>query len=139
MPIMSYRVLLPILALLAGCAGAPPQAPAGKQNFRQAFEGGLVLDYEVDTRYSSLDKNTCYAFLSGTLTNHGPYTLSRRSKVEFKVYHGDALLFRDFTYLLGDLAPGGRAQLDMTQSPLHRNGCPTYDRIDTALQKIVLQ
>jgi hypothetical protein len=159
--------LLLITALLAGCGGAPvtetaPASPAvaqaedpddrsgatgprhlwaapGKQYYSRVFEGRYVLNYEVDTRYSSIDKVSCYAFLTGTLTNNAPHTLSRQSRLEFQIYHADKLLFRDYTHLRRDLGPGSRVQFTFVESPLHLKHCPSYDRIDVALNKIVLR
>lgn len=153
---------LSILALLAGCGSAPvdppagdpqarrpaspsdaavarqPQATAGKRLHSRVFEGRYVLNYEVDTRYSSIDKISCYAFLTGTLTNNARHTLSRASRLEFRVYHAGQLLFRDYTNLRRDLGPGSRVQFTFLESPLHLKHCPTYDRIDVALNKVVL-
>ena len=88
--------------------------------------------------YSSIDKVSCYAFLTGTLTNNAPHTLSRSTRLEFRIYHAGQLLFRDYTYLRRDLGPGSRVQFTFLESPLHLKHCPTYDRIDVALNKIVL-
>lgn len=153
---------LSILALMAGCSGVPvdqtaagsrtkrpdgpsgapiarpAQATAGKQLHSRVFEGRYVLDYAVDTRYSSIDKISCYAFLTGTLTNNAPHTLSRATRLEFQIYHAGKLLFRDYTQLRRDLGPGSRVQFTFVESPLHLKHCPTYDRIDVALNKIVL-
>jgi hypothetical protein len=146
--------LVLLAACLAGCAGSPPvseekrpearldkaemQALPGVRRFEQAFEGLYVLAFEVDTHYSSLDKTSCYAFLTGTLTNASNQHLSRQTAVEFIVYHGDALLFRDYTYLRADLPAGGQAPINLLTSPTHKKQCPSYDRIDVALKKITL-
>ena len=135
LPILSL-----IAALLAGCAGAPPEkkAVSGIKHYTEVVEGQYVVDFEVDTHYSSLDKDSCYAFLTGTLANNSDAKLSRRSAVEFFVYHGDALLFRDYTNLRADLAAGNRVQFDLLQSPLHKKQCPSYARIEVALRKVPL-
>ncbi|MDD5365030.1 MAG: hypothetical protein PHR30_06790 [Gallionellaceae bacterium] len=151
----SLAVLALLAAALAGCAGTPPvvedegqdtaqdqvvdkQAFAGAKRYTQVLEGLYILDFEVDTHYSSLDKASCYAFLTGTLTNNSSQNLSRRSAVEFHVYHGDALLFRDYTYLRTDLSVGNRVQFILLESPLHKKQCPSYDHIDVVLKKIPL-
>ncbi|MFA5083255.1 MAG: hypothetical protein WC474_11960 [Hydrogenophilaceae bacterium] len=137
-------VTLPILALLAalvaGCTSAPPdkRAVTGTKHYTEVVDGLYVVDFEVDTRYSSLDKSSCYAFLTGTLANNSDGKLSRRSAVEFFIYHGDALLFRDHSFLRADLAAGNRVQFDLLQSPLHKKQCPSYDRIEVALRKVPL-
>ncbi|NTV97068.1 MAG: hypothetical protein HGA75_16915 [Thiobacillus sp.] len=139
-----------LAVLLAGCAGTPApgnvpapdkgrQAEAGRKQYNKVFEGRYVLDYEVETRYSSIDKTSCYAFLTGTLNNRTAETLSRRTTVAFKVYHGDELLFRDYTYLRSNVAPGSRVQFDMVESPLHLKQCPTYDRIEADLNLVILK
>lgn len=141
-------VALVCAATLAGCATAPPetapkpesgQAAAGTRHFNDVFENRYVLDYELETHYSNLDKASCYSFLTGTLTNRSNLVLSRRTTVAFKVYHGNEMLFRDFTYLRANVPPGARVQFDMVQSPLHRDGCPRYDRIEAKLNLVILK
>lgn len=136
---LTLPVLALLAALMAGC-GAPPEkrAVAGAKHYTQVVEGQYVVDFEVDTRYSSLDKASCYAFLTGTLANNSNAKLSRQSAVEFFVYHGDTLLFRDHTYLRADLATGNRVQFNLLESPLHKKQCPSYDRIEVALRKVPL-
>lgn len=129
-------------ALLAGCAGAPaPEKPAeaGRKQYSRSFEGRYTVDYEVETRYSSLDRTSCYAFITGSVRNHTAATLARRSTVAFRVYHGDELLFRDYTYLRGDVAPGRTVQFGLLESPLHKKHCPTYDRIEADFNPVILK
>ncbi|TCJ12898.1 hypothetical protein EZJ19_11745 [Parasulfuritortus cantonensis] len=130
--------------LLAGCAGTPP-APApsrpapGVSHHNQLFDNQYVLDYDVEVHYSSLDNSSCYAFLSGTLTNLSDQTLARSSTVAFKVYHGSDMLFRDYTFLRSNAAPGATVQFNLLQSPLHKKQCPSYDRIEASLNLAILK
>lgn len=162
------RFVLPALlsALLAGCGGLDAQAErpaapvraqaaaaqvaaapeagarptrAGIKRYQQVFDERYMLDYQVETRYSSIDQSSCYAFLTGTVTNLAQQPLSRRSTVSFKVYHGGELLFRDFTYLRAHILPGDEAHFEMVESPLHHRQCPSYDRIEATLNPVLLR
>lgn len=109
------------------------------RHFNEVFENRYVLNFDLETRYSSIDGTSCYSFLTGTVTNRSGQVLSRRTTVAFKVYHGNELIFRDFTYLRGNVVPGGTVQFEMVESPLHKKQCPSYDRIEARLNLVILK
>jgi hypothetical protein len=117
--------------------GAPAIVP-GKLTSRQLFEGPVVVEYERETRYAAADGRSCYNFITGTVANRSGQKLSRQTEVHFNIYHGNALLFSDLARLRADLPPGNTVQFQMIESPVHLKQCPSYDRIDVFLRKIVL-
>jgi len=125
------------MGLLAGCVSTPEPA-AEKAQYRQVFEGPVVVEYERETKISSIDGKSCYSFLSGTVANQSRDRLSRQTEVHFKVYHGGELLFSDITRLRADLASGDKVQFQLVESPVHKKQCPSYDRIEVFLRKVVL-
>jgi hypothetical protein len=153
MKINAIFLTLSLLAtLLGGCTGTPPSTPANSiaqptmenkrsppttKHYSKVISGLYVVDFDVDTRYSKIVKDSCYSFLSGTVTNNSSYDLSRQWAVEFDVYHGDRLLFHDYTFLRTDLNAGSRVQFDLLESPSYKKPCPSFDRIDVTLRKIV--
>ena len=107
-----------MIATLAGCGGvSPPKAPVETQlpqapeNHRAQFEGGFSLDYQVERKVSKLNGKSCYAFITGSLSNPSEQTLSRRSVVDFEVMQHGQQLFRDITHPVSDIPPGGSAAL----------------------------
>jgi hypothetical protein len=129
---------------LAGCGGAPgtkapvealPQIP---EKHRAQFEGGFTLDYQVERKISTLNGKSCYAFITGTLSNQSAQTLSRRSVIDFEVMQRGQQLFRDITNPVSDIPPGGSAVLNLVTSPLHKEGCPAYETISVSLRKVLL-
>lgn len=135
-PRLGFIALLATV-LLAGC-GTTPAPVSGKAQYRQVFDGPVVVEFERDTKLSAVDGVSCYTFLTGTVANQSRDRLSRQTEVHFKVYHDGQLLFSDIARLRADLAPGDRVQFQMVESPVHRKQCPSYDRIDVLLRKIVL-
>lgn len=134
---MSLTGLMAVI--LVGC-GTTPDAPlpmATKQG-RQVFEGPVVVEYDVDTRLSTIDGKSCYAFLTGSVANQSPERLSRQTEVHFHIQHAGELLFSDIARLRSDLPPGNKVQFQIIESPLHNKHCPSYDRIDVKLRKIAL-
>jgi cold shock CspA family protein len=158
--VTSWEALTALLAvsILAGCASTPsparvaqptrdaepvmpaaPLPPPSVTSQHQAyFENGLVLAYEIETKRSRIDGESCYSFISGTLENGSQETLAHRTAVRFQIFHQGKMLFEDYAYLRTQLSPGNRVQFDVVQSPLHLKQCPTYDKIDVALRKIAL-
>jgi len=124
--------------LLAGCVTAPDTRIIPGKKYREVFEGPVVVEYVWDTKLSALDGKSCYAFMSGWLVNQSRQRLSRQTEVHVQVYHEGRLLFRDYTRLRADLPPENRVQLQLIESPLHNKACPSYDRVDVSLKKIVL-
>lgn len=133
-----------LLAILAGCGGvpsvAPPVAPPvarplPKQTFQVALGDGIVLDYEVEYKISGINNKSCYAFFSGTLQNGSTQTLGRKAVLDFIVTSGGQRLFRNITNPVADIPPGRRAMFEFFSSPMHREGCPVYERIDVSLRR----
>lgn len=141
------RAALALLVVgLAACAPVPPAppkpvatpdtaAPLGKKSVHVTLDEYFSLDYEIETKLSNVDNKSCYAFISGTLNNHSPRTLGRRSVLDFIVMHKNERLFRDLSSPRSDIPPGGRVMFEMIVSPVHKNFCPSYDRIDISLRK----
>lgn len=145
-----HAAVLILLAGLFGCAGSPREgaAPAtispsaegvlpAKRSFRVEFEGGFILDYQLEMKISSVDGKSCYGFITGALTNNSRQTLSRASVLDFIVVHKGQLLYRDITNPVADIPPAGQAMFGMVDSPVHSKHCPVYDRIDVSLRKVI--
>lgn len=149
------RLLLPrrpaaILALAAafaaGCGSvpAPPEkapgaalgATLGRQHARADLGDGIVLDYEIVRQTSKIRAGACYGFLSGTLKNASPRTLSRRSVLDVIVSGGGQRLFRDLTNPVADVPPNGSAAIVLVSSPVHRGECPDYDNVSVTLRRV---
>jgi len=134
-----------VLLTLAGCGGvSPPKAPVETQlpqtpeKHRAQFEGGFTLDYQVERKISKLNGKSCYAFITGSLSNQSEQTLSRRSVVDFEVMNRGQQLFRDLTNPVADIPAGGSAMLTLVTSPIHKDGCPAYENISVSLRKVLL-
>lgn len=130
--------------LLAACGSAPSQAPqAPAQPRTEAFHvdlgEGLAVDYQIERKTSTLNGRACYAFITGTLVNHSTQTLSRQSVLDFNVFGGGKQLFRDLTSPVRDVPPNARVQFGMVDSPVHKDGCPAYERIEVKLRKVLVQ
>lgn len=137
-----------LLALFLGACAAPPTttpkpdaksvpdaATLGKAGARVTLDTYFSVDYEIETKRSTVDNKSCYSFITGTLNNHSPRTLARSSVLDFIVVHNGTQLFRDLTSPRADVPPGGKAMFDMIVSPVHKDSCPKYDRIDISLRK----
>lgn len=146
--------------LLAGaCSGSPPQAekpapqrfvlpvadkaeeppkPLARKNFQQTLGDRVTLDYEVETSLSRIDGRSCWSFVTGTLNNQSDRTLSSRSGLQFLFYQDGEVLFRDLTFPRTNVPPGSRVQIELVQSPVHVKHCPTYDKIEVVMKKVVL-
>ncbi|GEM_PF-2812786 len=148
--------LVPLL--LGACSSTPPQAerpapqrfvlPAAekapeppkpvRKSFRQALGDRVTLDYEIETSLSRIDGRSCWSFVTGTLSNDSDRTLSSRSGLQFLFYRDGELLFRDLSFPRTNVPPGSRVQIELVQSPVHVKHCPSYDRIEVVMKKIVL-
>lgn len=126
------------VSLLAGCGGVPPapeSRPAPpKEAYQVAFDQGITLDFEVEYKVSGINGKSCYAFFTGTLRNGSGLPVSRKAVLDFTVISNGQTLFRNITRPLTDIPPGGQAPFDFFSSPLHRAGCPPYERIDVNLR-----
>ncbi len=125
-----------------GCAGPSPERPiepapssVTREQFQARLDGGFVVDYQVERRISALDRKSCFAFITGTLTNTSTQTLGRRSTLDISVFSQGKPLFRDLTSPVRDVPPGTRVMFEMVVSPVHKGNCPSYDRIDISLRQ----
>lgn len=124
-----------------GCAGPSPEKPVepalpsvAREQFQTHLDGGFVVDYQVERKISALDRKSCFAFITGTLTNTSTRTLGRRSILDVTVFSQGKPLFRDLTSPVRDVPPGTRVMFEMVVSPVHKGSCPSYDRIDISLR-----
>lgn len=131
--------------LLAACSSAPlaplpakAPPPPSLEQFQIRLDGDFSLDYQVERMISKLNQRSCFAFITGTLHNQSQQTLSKKSVLDFIVISQAKQLFRDLSNPVSDIAPGGRAAFVMVVSPVHRDGCPPYDKINVSLRKVFL-
>ena len=140
----------PLLALLvAACGGLPsltPPTPApsttslpAREHFQVALTPDITLDYRIERKISEINQRTCYAFITGSLHNRSPQTLSRQSVLDITVIHNGKPLFRDLTNPVADIPPGARVMFGLVDSPVHKDGCPRYDRLDISLRPVIAQ
>lgn len=141
----NFTIATLIALTLAACGGAPasktvsePASQPVREKFSMKFDGGFSLDYQVERKISSMNGKTCYAFITGTLNNQSGQTLSRKSVLDFIVISQGRQLFRDITNPVADIPPGGRAMFEMVDSPVHKDGCPVYEKINVSLRKVLL-
>jgi len=138
-----------VLALLAACAGKPPAPPPAEppkppalvnaiEKFQTNLGDGLVLDFQVEKKLSKVNNKSCYAFITGRISNVSGRTLSKKSVLDVPVYSQGALLYRDNTSPLADIPSGNNADFEMVQSPVFANGCPSFDKINPVLRKVFL-
>lgn len=133
------------ILLLAACSSPPiaklpaeSPSPPSLEQFQIQFEGGFSLDYQVKRTISQSNQRSCFAFITGTLHNRSQQTLSKQSVLDFIVMNQGTQLFRDITNPVSHIAPSGQAAFVMVVSPVHRDGCPTYDKINVSLRKVFL-
>lgn len=130
------------VVLVAGCAGVPPTEKAApgatlsRESARVDLGDGVVLNYEVVRQLSSVRASACYGFVTGTLVNNSPRTLSRRSVVDIIVSSGGRYLFRDLTSPVADIPPQSSAAIGLVSSPVHQGECPLYDGIKVNLRRV---
>ena len=142
-PCTPCLIVAAVVLTLAACGTAPRPRPAEAtarpiEQFHQDFEDNISLDYRVEKKISGVNGKSCYSFITGTLKNQSMQTLSRKSVIDFIIVSQDKMLFRDITNPIGDIRPGGEAQLSLISSPVHKDGCPPYERIKVALRKVVV-
>lgn len=138
-------LLAGLVSLLAACAGRPPiDAPrpppvaSAIEKFKADLGDGLMLDYQIERKISSVNNKSCYAFITGRISNLSGKTLSRRSVLDVPVFSQGKLLYRDNTSPLADIPPGSNADFEMVVSPVFADGCPRFDRINPVLRKAFL-
>ncbi len=136
---LSLAAACGLTLLLAACGTTPPTAKApAKEYFEMDLGDGFTLDYAIERTISRTNAKACYAFITGSLRNDSGRTLSRKSVLDFIVMNRGKMLFRDITNPLADIPPGGTAAFEMVDSPVHKDGCPDYERIDINLRKVFL-
>lgn len=135
--------------MLAGCS-TPTSAPGSPAAVRPAPSMALEkhhvdagdrvsVDYQIERKISTLNGISCYAFITGTLNNDSSQVLSRRTVLDFNFFSSGKQTFRDLTYPLSDVSPGSRTMFEMVVSPVHKDGCIHYDRIDVSLKKVAVK
>lgn len=132
-----------LLLVLAGCASKPepvktvePPMQTTTEKFMVSLEAGVLLDYQVEKKLSRVNSKACYAYITGTLTNRSAQGISRKSNIDVNVFSQGKQVFRDQSFPVADVPPGGSAAMEMVISPVHTDGCPQYDRISIALKKV---
>lgn len=132
-----------LLLVLAGCASKPepvktvePPMQTTTDKFMVSLEPGVLLDYQVEKKLSRVNSKACYAYITGTLTNRSAQGISRKSNIDVNVFSQGKQVFRDQSFPVADVPPGGSAAMEMVISPVHTDGCPQYDRISIALKKV---
>jgi hypothetical protein len=142
--------LLGFAALLPGCASkpnaprpptiaqpAPPAVPT-VEKFKVGLGEGITMDYQVEKKLSKLNNRSCFAFITGKVSNQSDKTLSKRSVLDIAVISQGKQLYRDNTSPLADIPTGANAVFEMVVSPVFAEGCPPFDKINIALRKVVL-
>ena len=136
-----------LAALLAGCVNkapaptaepAPPTVVHTVERFHTELGDGFSLDYQVEKKASKVNSKSCFAFITGKLNNQSNKTLSRKSVLDVAVFGQGAQLYRDLSSPLADIAPGGKADIEMVVSPVFANGCPAFDKVSTVLRSVFL-
>lgn len=137
MPTRLASSLFALFALVLGACSSPgPQSVAPpKQHFQVDLGEGLRFDYTIERKVSTLNGKACYAFITGNVRNTTARTLSRNSILDVIVMEKGKMSFRDLTNPVADIPPGGSAMIRMVDSPVHKDGCPDYERIDVSLRK----
>jgi hypothetical protein len=143
--VRQYACLVLLVLTLGGCATRPPEPAAtrpvpGKVLEKHHIElgGGISVSYQIERKTSTVNGVSCFAFVSGTLNNDSSQILGRRTVIDFNFFSGGQQSFRDLTSPVADVRQGGRAMFEMVVSPVHKDGCVNYDRIDVLLRKVVV-
>ncbi|MDO9144420.1 hypothetical protein [Rhodoferax sp.] len=140
------RACLAVLVLtIAGCATRPADVPRPAATPAPKLEkhqlelgGGVSVSYQIERKISTINGVSCFAFVSGTLNNDSHQILGRRTVIDFNFFSDGKQSFRDLTSPVADIPQGSRAMFEMVVSPVHKDGCVSYDRIDVSLRKVVL-
>ena len=152
-PLLSSRFkdwgcLVLVAVTIGGCATKPAEAPvppplssrlpsAGLEKHLLELGGGVSVNYQIERKISTLNGVSCYAFVTGTLNNDSSQLLDRRTVIDFNFFSDGKQSFRDLTSPVADVAQGSRALFEMVVSPVYRDGCLHYDRIEVQLRKVV--
>lgn len=138
-----------LVLLIGGCATKPAESPvtrplsvplpsAGLEKHLLELGGGVSVNYQIERKISSINGVSCYAFVSGTLNNDSNQILSRRTVIDFNFFSDGKQAFRDLTSPVADVPQGSRVMFEMVVSPVHKDGCVHYDRVDVSLRKVVV-
>lgn len=134
-----------LIVMIGACSTRPVDvprplpAPAPNLEKHQVDLGdGVSVNYQIERKISALNGVSCYAFVSGTLNNDSSQILGRRTIIDFNFFSGGKQSFRDLTSPVADIPQGRRAMFEMVVSPVHKDGCINYDRIDVLLRKVVV-
>jgi hypothetical protein len=142
--------LFGLAAMLPGCASkrdAPkpptltqslPTTAPSLEKFQVGLGDGITLDYQVEKKLSKVNNKSCYAFITGKVSNLSDKTLGKQSVLDIAVMSQGKQLYRDNTSPLADIPTGSNAAFEMVVSPLFAEGCPKFDNINIALRKVVL-
>lgn len=144
-----WACLILLVMTIGGCATKPSEPPVprplpvplpsmGLEKHHIELGGGVSVNYQIERKISAINGVSCYAFVSGTLNNDSNQILSRRTVIDFNFFSGGKQSFRDLTSPVGDVPQGGRAMFEMVVSPVHKDGCVNYDRVDVLLRKVVV-
>lgn len=140
------RAGLALLVLtIAGCATRPVDVPRPVPDPVPKLEkhlvdlgGGVSVSYQIERKISTINGVSCYAFVSGTLNNESSQILGRRTVIDFNFFSAGKQSFRDLTSPVADIPQGSRALFEMVVSPVHKDGCVSYDRVDVLLRKVTV-
>lgn len=144
-----WTSLVLLIMTLGGCAikpSAPPAPPVlptpapilKLEKHHVELGAGVSVDYQIERKISSINGISCYAFITGTLNNDSNQVLSRQTVIDFNFFSGGKQSFRDLTHPVSNAYPGSRPMFEMVVSPVHREGCVNYDRIEVAVRKVVV-
>lgn len=147
--LMEWTSLVLLIMTLGGCAikpSAPPAPPVLStpapilklEKHHVELGAGVSVDYQIERKISSINGISCYAFITGTLNNDSNQVLSRQTVIDFNFFSGGKQSFRDLTHPVSNAYPGSRPMFEMVVSPVHREGCVNYDRIEVAVRKVVV-
>lgn len=128
----------PVIAPPQAQPAPPPPAQTTFEKFQATLDEGLSLEYQVEKRVSKLNNKSCYAFITGKLHNQSDKTVGIKSVLDIAVIAGGKQLYRDISHPLADIPAGANAAIEMAVSPLFKDGCPTFDKINISLRKVVL-
>lgn len=141
---MAWGWLVLLVMMIAACGTRPVEAPhpvpapAPKlEKHHVELGGGVSVSYQIERKISTLNGVSCYAFVTGTLNNDSSQLLDRRTVIDFNFFSDGKQSFRDLTSPVADVAQGSRALFEMVVSPVYKDGCVRYDRIDVLLRKVV--
>jgi hypothetical protein len=143
--IKQWGWLVLLVMTIAACAVKPVEVPRPVsvpplrlEKHHVDLGDGVSVSYQIERKISSINGVSCYAFVTGTLNNDSGQILGRRTVIDFNFFSGGKQSFRDLTSPVADIAQGSRALFEMVVSPVHRDGCVPYDRIDVMQRKVVV-